>query len=106
MRRIRITTAIIVAEALVAGCGGIGRSRSVRSEVVHNGGGCRIRRSPPIRSSPRRSPSVVKVRGESDSCYKMLDGSGFVIATNKVMTNAHVIAGAETFSVDVDGQNL
>jgi S1-C subfamily serine protease len=45
-------------------------------------------------------PSVVKVHGEADSCYKFLEGSGFVVAPHKVMTNAHVVAGAETFSVD------
>lgn len=49
-------------------------------------------------------PSVVKVRGESKSCQKTTDGSGFVIAPNKVMTNAHVVAGAETFSVDDEGK--
>ena len=43
----------------------------------------------------------MKVHGEAESCQKITDGSGFVVAPNKVMTNAHVVAGAETFSVDV-----
>lgn len=51
-------------------------------------------------------PSVVKVHGESESCLKISEGSGFVVAPHKVMTNAHVVAGAETFSVDaVEGKS-
>src|SRR6516225_4920589 len=36
-------------------------------------------------------PSVVKVRSLAPSCQKVLEGSGFVIAPNRVMTNAHVV---------------
>lgn len=49
-------------------------------------------------------PSVVKVLGRAESCYKILEGSGFVVAPQKVMTNAHVIAGADSFSVDAGGK--
>src|SRR4051812_7724175 len=48
-------------------------------------------------------PSVVKIRGEAPSCQKVLEGSGFVVAPNRVMSNAHVVAGAETVTV-TDGQ--
>jgi S1-C subfamily serine protease len=44
-------------------------------------------------------PSVVKVHGEADRCMKVSEGSGFVVAPHKVMTNAHVVAGADRFSV-------
>ena len=49
--------------------------------------------------------SVVKVRGVAHSCQKILEGSGFVIAPNRVMSNAHVVAGADTFTVSVDGED-
>lgn len=49
--------------------------------------------------------SVVKIRGVAPSCQKVLEGSGFVIAPNRVMSNAHVVAGAETVTVEVGGQS-
>lgn len=48
--------------------------------------------------------SVVKVHSTAPSCQKILEGSGVVIAPNRVMTNAHVVAGAETFKVTADGE--
>ena len=51
-------------------------------------------------------PSVVKVHGESENCMKVTEGSGFVVAPHKVMTNAHVVAGAETFSVETRRKHL
>ncbi len=52
----------------------------------------------------KTQPSVVKIHGRASSCQKVLEGSGFVIAPDKVMTNAHVVAGAESFSVDAAGK--
>jgi S1-C subfamily serine protease len=49
--------------------------------------------------------SVVKIRGVATSCQKVLEGSGFVIAPNRVMSNAHVVAGAETVTVEVGGNS-
>jgi S1-C subfamily serine protease len=49
-------------------------------------------------------PSVVKIRGVAPGCQKVLEGSGFAIAPNRVMSNAHVVAGAETVTVESDGQ--
>ncbi len=49
-------------------------------------------------------PSVVKVRGVASSCQKVLEGSGFVVAPNRVMSNAHVVAGSESVTVEVDGE--
>ena len=34
----------------------------------------------------------------------MLEGSGFVVAPNRVMSNAHVVAGSDSVTVEVDGQ--
>jgi S1-C subfamily serine protease len=37
--------------------------------------------------------SVVKISGIAPSCSRQIDGSGFVYADDRVMTNAHVLAG-------------
>jgi S1-C subfamily serine protease len=41
----------------------------------------------------RAEPSIVKVEGVAPSCSRQIEGSGFVIAPGRVMTNAHVVAG-------------
>ena len=43
--------------------------------------------------------SLVKVLGAAPQCHRSLEGSGFVVAPGRVMTNAHVVAG--TREVDV-----
>lgn len=48
--------------------------------------------------------SVVKIRGVAPGCQKVLEGSGFVVAPHRVMSNAHVVAGSESVTVDIDGQ--
>lgn len=52
----------------------------------------------------RARPSVLKVTGVADSCARRIEGSGFVYATDRVMTNAHVVAGVAQPSVEVDGR--
>ncbi len=47
--------------------------------------------------------SVVKVRGIAQSCSRRIEGSGFVYATDRVMTNAHVVAGTKSTTVEVNG---
>ena len=49
-------------------------------------------------------PSVVKIRGVATSCQKVLEGTGFVIAPNRVMSNAHVVAGSESVTVEAEGK--
>lgn len=49
-------------------------------------------------------PSVVKIRGVAPGCQKVLEGTGFVAATNRVISNAHVVAGSESVTVEADGQ--
>lgn len=48
--------------------------------------------------------SVVKVLGTAPSCSRRLEGSGFVYADDRVMTNAHVVAGTRTVAVEVRGE--
>lgn len=45
--------------------------------------------------------SILKVRGRAPSCSRQLEGTGFVIAPQLVMTNAHVVAGTSDTSVEV-----
>jgi S1-C subfamily serine protease len=47
--------------------------------------------------------SVVKIWGTAPSCSRRIEGSGFVYAPDHVMTNAHVVAGTKTLSVEVSG---
>ncbi|MEY9890684.1 S1-C subfamily serine protease [Catenulispora sp. MAP12-49] len=43
--------------------------------------------------------SIVKIRGQAPSCGKDIEGSGFVYAPGKVMTNAHVVGGTRSLVV-------
>jgi S1-C subfamily serine protease len=47
--------------------------------------------------------SVLKVRGRATRCSRALEGSGFVVAPDRVMTNAHVVAGTAEVGVEVPG---
>ncbi len=49
-------------------------------------------------------PSVVKIRGVAPGCQKVLEGTGFVVAPNRVMSNAHVVAGSDSVTIESDGQ--
>ena len=95
---------MVVLTALVAGCGG------GFGETLH-----RFAHEPSTSTAATVSsdavvakarPSVVKVHGESENCMKVTEGSGFVVAPHKVMTNAHVVAGSETFSVQTETKML
>ncbi|RKT52117.1 MarP family serine protease [Saccharothrix australiensis] len=46
-------------------------------------------------------PSVLKVRGRAPSCSRALEGTGFVVSPERVMTNAHVVAGTTDVTVEV-----
>lgn len=37
--------------------------------------------------------SIVKITGDAPSCGRSIEGSGFVFTANRVLTNAHVVAG-------------
>jgi S1-C subfamily serine protease len=58
--------------------------------------------SDPVVAATR--PSVLKIRGVAPSCQKVLEGSGFVVAPNRVMSNAHVVAGSESVTVESEGK--
>jgi S1-C subfamily serine protease len=57
-------------------------------------------RLPAVRAAASR---VAKITGVA-SCSRGLEGSGFVYARQRVMTNAHVVAGVEDPTVEIDGK--
>ncbi|MFX0591289.1 MarP family serine protease [Melissospora conviva] len=46
--------------------------------------------------------SVVKVLGSAPDCSRRIEGTGFVYAPERVMTNAHVVAGTRSLTVELD----
>lgn len=62
----------------------------------------RIGRDPDV---VRAETSVLKVRGEND-CDRGVEGTGFLYAPNRVMTNAHVVAGVDEPTVLVGSEDI
>lgn len=58
--------------------------------------------SPGVRAA---ADSVVKILGQA-SCQRGIEGSGFAYATDRIMTNAHVVAGVDEPFVVVGGRRL
>jgi S1-C subfamily serine protease len=50
--------------------------------------------------------SVLKVLGTAPSCSRRIEGSGFVYAPERIMTNAHVVAGTRDLVVEDNGSRL
>ena len=64
---------------------------------------------PALAASPvvtRTRPSVLKITGEATGCGKRIEGSGFVYAPERLMTNAHVVAGVSRPMVQVGSRRL
>ncbi|WP_344364270.1 MarP family serine protease [Streptomyces gobitricini] len=62
---------------------------------------------PALAGSPvaaRAKKSIVKVVGTAPSCGKSLEGTGFVFAERRVMTNAHVVGGVDEPTVQIGGE--
>ena len=110
MMPIRAAIALVALAIGVSGCGPVTETIDDISQAVESG--------PPVPSVQppdeslagnavvaQAAHSVVKVESTSHACAKVLDGSGFVIGPNRVMSNAHVVAGADTFIVSVDGHD-
>jgi S1-C subfamily serine protease len=61
-----------------------------------------VANSPAVRAA---EPDIVKIIGIAHACRRQLEGSGFVYAPHRVMTNAHVVAGVRAPQVHTtDGQ--
>jgi S1-C subfamily serine protease len=75
-------------------------SNSMYAEVFSNIGADRILAIPAPDPAVLNSAgyqaarqSIVKVQGEAPSCGELIEGSGFVISNDHILTNAHVVAG-------------
>lgn len=62
-----------------------------------------LARSPVVTSVRSR---IFKITGIASSCSKRIEGTGFLYARNRVMTNAHVLAGVGKPKVHVGGKEL
>jgi S1-C subfamily serine protease len=51
----------------------------------------------------RAAASIVKITGVASSCNRDQEGSGWVVAPERVVTNAHVVAGTTSESVRIGG---
>jgi S1-C subfamily serine protease len=90
-------------------------SNSTFAEVFSGIGQARLLAIPAPNPAVLNSPgyraatsSVVKVKGTAPGCSKVIEGSGFVISAQHVLTNAHVVAGVtqdQTVTTS-DGQSL
>jgi S1-C subfamily serine protease len=49
------------------------------------------------------APSIVKITGVAASCNRGQEGSGWVVAPERVVTNAHVVAGMRSANVQIQG---
>ena len=47
---------------------------------------------------------MLKITGVAESCARRIEGSGFVYARDRVMTNAHVVAGVDRPRVQVGSE--
>jgi S1-C subfamily serine protease len=63
----------------------------------------RLANSPAVRAD---QPSVLKITGVAPSCSRRIEGSGFVFAPDRVMTNAHVVAGVLRPRVEVGERQM
>ena len=62
----------------------------------------RLLQDPDVRAA---APAVLKVRGTND-CGRGVEGTGFVYASDRLMTNAHVVAGVDDPEVEVGGSTV
>lgn len=60
-----------------------------------------VTRTPGITAA---AASVVKITSDSTTCRRVQEGSGWVVARHRVVTNAHVVAGSSEVTLRVGGQ--
>jgi S1-C subfamily serine protease len=113
MTPIRLAAALIAATLTigVSGCGPVTETIDKITRAAESDPGTPVPNVQPPDDSlasnaavATAAHSVVKVTSTSNSCQKVMEGSGFVISPNRVMSNAHVVAGADSFVISVDGQ--
>jgi S1-C subfamily serine protease len=60
----------------------------------------------PARVIGAAAPSIVKIVADDPECGQQSEGSGFVYARGRVLTNAHVVAGARSVRIVSDGRGV
>ena len=59
-----------------------------------------VAQTPGVRAA---AASIIKITGVADACNRGQEGSGWVVARERVVTNAHVVAGMETATLRIHG---
>lgn len=97
-RPIGVVSAVLLVTALLAGCGGMFRPDLARPRYVSN---------EPAATSVERRAEQATVRIRTLGCGALSTGSGVVIGDRELLTNAHVVAGAESLEINLwDGTTL
>lgn len=73
----------------------------VRTPIVNVGPPDRVDFTDP--AVQRVRTAVVRIDGQAPSCGRALEGTGFVALRERIITNAHVVAGTRNVQVTVDG---
>ena len=55
---------------------------------------------------PSRGPASSRSAAWLTGCQKVLEGTGSSIAPNRVMSNAHVVAGSDSVTVEAEGEEI
>jgi S1-C subfamily serine protease len=62
--------------------------------------------SPAVRARVERAQrSILKIYSQAPQCGRGIEGSGFVYAPHRILTNAHVVAGADQVEVQVSANH-
>ena len=59
-----------------------------------------VAQTPGVREA---ASSIIKITGVAESCNRGQEGSGWVVAPDRVVTNAHVVAGMRTATLRIHG---
>lgn len=54
----------------------------------------------------KKLESTVKIESIAESCSAVLSGTGFVVSNERVITNAHVVAGADKPIISLSGSDI
>lgn len=94
---VRVAVAVL-SLVFVAGCGGMFRPDLARPRYVSD---------EPAATSVERRAERATVRIRTLGCGALSTGSGVVVGERELLTNAHVVAGAETLEINLwDGTTL
>jgi S1-C subfamily serine protease len=102
-----LAVAVLMAATIISGCGVFDRAKDALPSVLKPLPAPAVPAPDPnLANVPvvaAVQPSVVEIHSIAPSCQKVLEGSGFVLSPDRVMTNAHVVAGANSFTVEASG---